>query len=159
MTESVSADLEKRLWSELAPSAFAFVGLVDDDEGDVPMTMHLDGNDRRSLWIFTTPHSRLNDEGPTVARYICKHQNLFARIKGTIRAEHDEAVIDRLWSRQIAAWYDGGRDDPDLTVLRLDIDQTEIWNADMSALSKIKMLVGANVRDDVQGNHATIPTA
>ena len=63
MTESVAAELENRLWNELAPSAFAFVGLVNDDEGDVPMTMHLDGNDHRSLWIFTTPHSRLIDGG------------------------------------------------------------------------------------------------
>ncbi len=156
MTESTSADLANKLWKELAPSAFAFVGLAKNKEGDVPMTMHVDGENRRSLWIFTTTHSDLNDEGAAVARYICKHQDLFARISGTIAIERNKAVIDRLWSRQIAAWYDGGRDDPGLAVLRLDIDQTEIWSADMSPLTMIKMLVGASIRDDVQGQHATL---
>jgi general stress protein 26 len=156
MTESTSTNLANKLWKELAPSAFAFVGLVNDDEGDVPMTMHVDGDNRQSLWIFTTTHSRLTDEGAAVARYICKHQDLFARISGTIEVERDKTVIDRLWTRAVAAWYDGGREDPDLAVLRLDIDQTEIWSAEMSPLTMIKMLVGANVHDDVQGHHATV---
>ncbi len=156
MTQNVSADLEKRLWNELAPSAFAFVGLVNDDEGDVPMTMHVDGNNRGALWIFTTTQSRLADEGAATARYTSKDQDLFARISGTIRAERDERLIDRLWSRQIAAWYDGGRNDPDLAVVRFDIAQTEIWHADMSPLTMIKMLVGANVHDDAQAQHAIV---
>lgn len=158
MTNAVATDLENKLWNELAPSAFAFVGLVDDDEGDVPMTLHLDGDNRQSIWIFTTTHSRLNGEGAAIARYICKHQDMFARISGTIKIEVDEAIIDRLWSARIAAWYEGGRDDPDLAVVRFDIRQSEIWSADMSPLTMVKMLFGANVHDDVQGQHATVHT-
>lgn len=158
MTNAVATDLENKLWNELATSAFAFVGLVDDDEGDVPMTLHLDGDNRQSIWIFTTTHSRLNSEGAATARYICKHQDMFARISGTIKIEVDEAIIDRLWSARIAAWYEGGRDDPELAVVRLDIRQSEIWSADMSPLTMVKMLFGANVHDDVQGQHATVHT-
>lgn len=158
MTDSTAADLENKLWNALAPSAFAFVGLVGDDEGDVPMTMHLDGNNRKSLWMFTTTNSRLNDEGSAAALYISKDQEVFARISGEIMVEKDEGIINRLWSPRIAAWYEGGRDDRNLAVVRLNINQTEIWSADMSPLTMIKMLVGANVHDDVQGKHATVLT-
>ncbi|WP_219893711.1 pyridoxamine 5'-phosphate oxidase family protein [Aquisediminimonas profunda] len=158
MNDSASADLEQRLWNELAPSAFAFVGLLNDDASDVPMTVHRDGQDHTSLWIFTTPHCRLSDEGLAVAHYMNKSQDLFARILGTIRAEHDEALIDRLWSPHIAAWYDGGRDDRDLAVLRLDIDHSEIWNAATSPLTMINRPAAAKAEDARQGHHAIVST-
>ena len=74
----------------------------------------------------------------------------------TARAEHDEALIDRLWSPHIAAWYDDGRDDRDLAVLRLDIDQCEIWNAATSPLTMVNRPAAAKAQDARQGHHAIV---
>ena len=158
MRKMTPTELSERLWKELAPSAFAFVGLASEPQGDVPMTMHIDHDNRKSLWIFTVKQSRLVATGPATARFISPHVDLFARLSGMIAIETDNGVIDRLWNRQIAAWYVGGRDDPDLAVVRLDVEQAEIWTSDMSPLTTIKMLVGANVHDDMQSHHATVPT-
>ena len=65
-------------------------------------------------------------------------------------------LSERLWNGQIAAWFDGGRDDPDLAVVRLDVEQAEIWTSNGSPLTTIEMLVGADVQDDMQGHHATV---
>jgi hypothetical protein len=35
-------------------------------------------------------------------------------------------VIERLWNRFVATWYEGGNDDPKLALLRLDADREEI---------------------------------
>lgn len=158
MSKMTHEELSDRMWTALAPSAFAFVGLTSEPQGDVPMTVHVDHDNRKSLWIFTVQQSRLVASGPATARFISSHIDLFSRLNGTIAIETDKNVIDRLWNRQIAAWYDGGRDDPDLAVVRFDVDQAEIWTSDMSPLTAIKLLVGAKVQDEFESNHATVAT-
>jgi general stress protein 26 len=151
-----TTELEDRLWRELSPSAFVFLGMDDASDEDVPMTLHCDGDRRGSVWVFTTKGSSINREGAATARFISKGQDFFARISGAVRSEHDRAVIDKLWSPRIAAWYKGGREDPALAVVRFDTSEAEIWLGDMTPLTLIKMMVGANVHDDVQGHHATV---
>ena len=51
------------------------------------------------------------------------------------------------------AWYDQGKDDPDLLFLRMDLGDAEIWNGDYSLLTVGKMALGKTVHDDVQDEH------
>lgn len=36
-------------------------------------------------------------------------------------------MFDSHWSQYVAIWYEGGRDDPQLVLLRLDAERAEIW--------------------------------
>lgn len=156
MTANTPHELKKRLWKELKNRVFVFIGLTGGADRSVPMTLHTDGDNHRSLWIFTTKDGPLSALGAAQAQYIAKDQDIFARIEGQIASETDVAVIDRLWNARVAAWYQGGRDDPNLAVVRFDVGDAEIWLAEISPLTMVKMMVGANVRDDVQDQHATV---
>ena len=39
-----------------------------------------------------------------------KGHDLFATIHGRVSVDNDRAVIDRLWTRYVAAWFEGGKD-------------------------------------------------
>ena len=149
-------ELRDMLWDELKGRSFAFVGRVDDASGDVPMTLHADEDSRNAVWIFTKQSNDISVGGTAMARIMSRKQDFFARLDGLLVEEHDERIIDHFWSPQIAAWYEGGRDDPELCVMRLEIGAAEIWVGEMSPLSVARMLLGRNVERDMQGKHATV---
>jgi general stress protein 26 len=47
-----------------------------------------------------------------IATFASKGHDLFATLHGSVSLDNDRAVIDRLWNRFVAAWYEGGKDDP-----------------------------------------------
>lgn len=42
--------------------------------------------------------------------------------------------VDKYWSPMVAAWFEGGKDDPHLTMLRLQLDDVAIWASSNSTL-------------------------
>jgi general stress protein 26 len=91
-----------------------------------------------------------------MAQFAAKDHSLFACIDGNLTEETDPAVIDRYWSKEVAAWYPGGRNDPSLLMLRFELGHAEIWLADMSVKGIFKMLLGGDVRREMQGKHTEI---
>ena len=67
--------------------------------------------------------------------------------------------MDRLWNRFIAAWYEGGKDDPNLVLLRFDAESAEIWLDASSLIAGIKMLFGADPKKDYQDKVAKVSLA
>jgi general stress protein 26 len=65
-------------------------------------------------------------------------------------------MVDRLWNRFIAAWYEGGKDDPKLALLRLDPDRGEVWLGGSSVVAGIKMMLGMDPKRDYQDKVAKV---
>ena len=58
----------------------------------------------------------------------CETRNKWlATVHGRLSIDNDRATIDKLWNRYVAAWFEGGKDDPKLALLRLDAERAEIW--------------------------------
>ena len=75
---------------------------------------------------------------------------------GSLKLDNDRAAIDRLWNRYVAAWYEGGKDDPKLALLRLDAERAEIWLDASSLVAGIKMLFGADPKHDYKDKVAEV---
>lgn len=63
----------------------------------------------------------LGKSNRAIATLTSKGHNLFATVHGSVSLDCDRATIDRLWNRFVAAWYEGGKDDPRLALLRLEV--------------------------------------
>ena len=63
-------------------------------------------------------------------------------------------MIDRL--KYVEAWYEGGRNDPKLLLLRLDAERAEIWENASSTVAGIKLLLGINPREDYKDKVAKV---
>ena len=66
-------------------------------------------------------------------------------------------MIDRLWNRFVAAWFEGGKDDPKLALLRLDAERAEIWLDGSSLVAGAKMMLGMDPKKDYKGKVAEVP--
>lgn len=148
---STDERIEQRFWEEVRKSPLVMIGLDQaTGEHSLPMTVHFEGNG--PFWIFTSRGNRLvegiNGGSTAMMHYVAKGHDLFACVHGDIAIDNNPAAIDRFWNADVAAWYDGGRDDPALTLLRFNPRHAEIWTADTTVKGLMKRLFGG----DLQGH-------
>ena len=86
-----------------------------------------------------------------IATFASKGHDLFATLHGRLTVDTDRAVVDRLWNRYVAAWYEGGRDDPKLALLRMDPESAQIWLDGSSLVAGIKIMLGFDPKRRIQG--------
>jgi general stress protein 26 len=65
-------------------------------------------------------------------------------------------VIDRLWNRYVAAWFEAGKDDPKLAVLRLDPERAEIWGDASSLVAGLKLMLGMDPKKEFKDKVAEV---
>ena len=65
-------------------------------------------------------------------------------------------MIDRLWNPFVAAWYEDGKDDPQLALLRLDAECAEIWLDGSSLVAGVKALLGGDPKTDYKDKVAEV---
>lgn len=75
---------------------------------------------------------------------------------GSLRVDTDREVVDRLWNSFVAAWYEGGKDDPKLALLRLDPDAGQVWADASSFLAGVKMFFGFDPKQDYKDKVAKV---
>jgi general stress protein 26 len=153
-------DLEKRFWKALKSDRTVMLGLDGVEDGHTrPMTVLFE-DERSPLWIFTARDNgivqQLVEGRRAIATFASKGHDLFATLHGSLFVDNDRAVIDRLWNPFVAAWYEGGKDDPKLALLRLDAERAEIWLDGSSLVAGVKMLLGADPKKDYADNVAEV---
>ncbi len=151
-----NSEIRKRFWKEFEASPIVMVALDNDHQHSVPMTAQLDKTADSEFWFYTSRDNRLAPGGPAMAQFSAKGHDLFACVRGTLVEETDPAVIDRYWSNQVEAWYPGGRTDPALMMLRFELDDAEVWLADLSLKGLFKLLTGGDIREEERGKHTEL---
>jgi general stress protein 26 len=66
-------------------------------------------------------------------------------LRGKLYHLHDDAKLDALWSPMVGAWFEGGKDDPRVALLRLDPEVAEIWASSTSMLKVGFEMIRANL--------------
>ena len=153
-------ELEEKFWKALKSDRTLMLGLDGVEDGHArPMTALTEG-ESGPLWFFTSVDNamvqQLPQGGRAVAAFVAKDHDLFASIKGTLHRDDNRAVIERLWNPFVAAWYEGGKDDPKLALLRLDAEDAEIWLNGSSMLAGVKMLLGVDPKQDYKDKVANV---
>src|SRR5688572_11956509 len=153
-------ELEAKFWSALKSDMTMMLGLAGAEDGHTrPMTAQVE-NERGPIWFFTARDTELvknlSKGNRAIASFVSKGHDLFATVHGTLRLDNDRAAIDRLWNRYVAAWYEQGKDDPKLALLRLDPERAEIWLDASSMVAGIKMLFGADPKEDYKDKVAEV---
>jgi general stress protein 26 len=153
-------ELEAKCWDALAADRTMMLGIDGAEDGHTrPMTAHVE--DRHSpIWFFTTKDNalvqKLAAKQRAIATFASKSHDLFATVHGSLHIDNDPAAIDRLWDRHVAAWYDGGKTDPRLALLRLAPERAEIWQHQSSAFTGIKVLFGSDPKKDIAEKAAQV---
>lgn len=155
------AELEAKFWKALKSDMTMMLGIVGLDDGHArPMTAHMEGDEGGPIWFFTVKDNdlvqQLRGGDRAVATFAAKDHDIFAAVHGSLRVDTDRAVVDRLWNRFVAAWYEGGKDDPKLALLRLDPDRGQVWADASSMVAGVKMLLGFDPKEDYKDKVAKV---
>ncbi|WP_195162949.1 pyridoxamine 5'-phosphate oxidase family protein [Mesorhizobium sp. NBSH29] len=100
-----------------------------------------------AIWFFT-------EKNGTVAKNVENNAKLslgyagsgaYAVVAGKGRMVEDKAMIERLWSEAVLAWFPEGKDDPNLALLRVDPDLGEYWSFPSAPVSRVVGYVKAKL--------------
>lgn len=159
------AEIEAKFWKALKSDMTVMLGLVGIEEGHAqPMTAQIGDRDGRGpVWFFTAKDvdlvRALGEGAQASMQFASKGHDLFASVEGRLVPDNDRATIDRLWSPFAAAWYEQGKDDPKLQLIRFDADAAQIWLNENSLFAGIKMLLGSDPKADYKDKVAELDLA
>ncbi len=155
-----NADIANKFWKSLKSDRTAMLW-VEGTTGSRPMTVLADPETKEGpLWIFTSNETELvqslaGSKKASLA-FSSKGHDVFGSVDGEISISNDRTVIDRLWNPFVAAWFENGKDDPKLTLLRFDGTEAKVWIDGSSLLAGVKILLGVDPKKDYQDKVAKI---
>ncbi|HEV7349424.1 pyridoxamine 5'-phosphate oxidase family protein [Telluribacter sp.] len=124
--------------------------IVDDIKVAMITTMEANGDHRSRpmqtqkfdadgcLWFFTNEHSPKIDElqqHPNInVSYADKGSRSYVSITGTASVVDDAETKKELWNPILKAWFPKGLEDPELTLLKIQIKEAEYWDGSSSKM-------------------------
>jgi general stress protein 26 len=126
----LETDARKTLFDTMDDVPSGMLGVVGSDQHMQPMT-HFADRDLAEVWFITSKATdlvRAVGQGAR-AQYCLASGNgdFFACLAGTIEQSTDSAKLDELWSPVASAWFDEGREDPDVCLLKLTLLDAGVW--------------------------------
>jgi len=133
--------------------------------GDVPfhvIPMRVQDTDYDGdLWFFSSSESTHNAqilEDPRVQLVFANTPDMeFLTVFGAASISTDREQIDRLWDTMVGAWFEGGKDDPNVTLIRVQPSTAHYWDTEdgkLVTMAKIltRAATGADISTGVQGD-------
>lgn len=152
--------IEARFWKALRSDPVMMLGVDGVEDGFArPMAAQID-EDRSPIWFFTSTDNHIVDavrEGRRAIATVAIKGELYASVRGNLSVSQDQAMIDKLWNPMAAAWFENGKDDPKLRLLRLDAEEAEIWLDGSGLVAGVKSLLGIDPKEDYKDDQATVP--
>jgi len=102
-----------------------------------------------TLWFFTgietgKVHEIQDDQHVNLA-YSEPGAQKYVSVSGKARIVRDQSKIDELWSTPLKAWFPGGKDDPNIAILKIEVDSAEYWDMPSSKMVHLIGFVKATV--------------
>ena len=112
-----------------------------DEQGNLvsrPMAA-LQMDEEGTIWFFTKRTSPKVDqidhnENRVNLSFASVSDSDYVSISGTAEELNDRAKIDELWNPQAKAWFPNGKEDPELTLLKVHTVMAEYWDSKDSTM-------------------------
>lgn len=147
-------EIREEFWQSFEDSPYIMMKLNGATGHAEPMTAQLDRDAHHEIWFFTSRDNRIAPGGAAMGQFVSKGHDVFACVAGTLVEETREDIWDKHWSTFAESWFPNGRNDPNVIMLRLDIDDAEVWVSDTTLKGKFKMLTGMEIKPSEAGKHA-----
>ena len=102
-----------------------------------------------TVWFFTAADSPKvgeveHDQNVNVS-YAKPDDQTYVSLSGKARLVRDSQKITDLWNPLLKAWFPNGKDDPNLALLRINVEQAEYWDSPSGTLVTLAGFVKAAV--------------
>jgi general stress protein 26 len=130
----MSAPLKDTFWTKLSKTHVVLLGT----DGDAPVPMSpLPRKEDKAIWFITSSEHDTFKAAATGAEariYLCDSgAHAYGTVKGTLTAEQDAEMLDDLWSPMADMWFDNGREDDSVRLMKFTPSEAELWISEGSA--------------------------
>ncbi len=105
-----------------------------------PMTT-IDVTDDGCLWFFTGEHSEktseLNTHPLVNVAYSNVQHDTYVSVAGRATVSQDRQKMAEHWSPMLKSWFPKGLDDPNLALLKVEIESAEYWDVKSSKMTQL----------------------
>ena len=115
-----------------------------------------------SLWFFTSLTSpkmdEIRDNSQVNLTYARPDKQDYVSVSGSAEIVRDREKMKELWTAWIKPWFPKGIDDPDLVLLKVNLEEAEYWDAPGSAVMRTYGLAKAVAtgNTDALGSNAKV---
>lgn len=157
MTNATEDD-RKEFWDRLDDIRTGMLGV---NGRYVPMTHNLEPEDG-NIWFLTAKGTDMGQAalaGAESQYIVCgDSKSIYADIAGRLEVSHNPEKLDEVWSAMASTWFEGGKDDPDLLLIRIVPKDAEVWLGPESGLEFLWKVAKAKVSGEEPdyGKHFTL---
>lgn len=114
------------------------------------------------IWFFThqsAPKVHQIEEHPRVnVAFSDPEHQVYVSLSGRASLVLDKAKNHELWNPSLNAWFSGGVDDPDLALIKVDVDGAEYWDSPSTIVAHLAGFVKSKLGGDSAdvGDHAKV---
>ena len=123
-----------------------------DENGDLhsrPMSSNGDIDENGEIWFFTNASSLKVSEIAKLPKvnvsFADPDNQRYVSVTGTAQLVRDREKIKELWRPEFKMWFPEGKDDPEIALLRVNLEKAEYWDSPSStigyALSFVSSLI------------------
>lgn len=128
---------------------FAMLTTVDS-EGKLhsrPMSTNKEVEFNGDVWFFTYASSlkvdEINRRHEVNVSYADPKKQSYVSLTGTAEIVRDKQKLEELWQPQLKAWFPKELDEPDIALLKVNVEKAEYWDSPSSTVANAISLVKA----------------
>lgn len=142
-------DLKEEFWDRMGSVRSAMLGIKGNGRL-IPMSPRIDAEVPRDIWFITAKGTELAKTlaaGAQAAQLVIADDGagLYGDIDGTLSQSEDRKVLDDVWNMVAGAWFEKGKEDPDVCLLRFSPASGEISITPASGIAFVYQIAKANI--------------
>lgn len=91
-----------------------------------------------ALWFFTRASSHkvveVKEDQRVNLSYAHPGKQDYVSVSGRASLVRDRAAVEEHWTESLRTWFPQGKDDPEIALLKVDVQQAEYWDAPSSTM-------------------------
>lgn len=112
-------------------------------------TMNKSIDEADTLWFFLSragqPVSDIAAQSQVNLAYAHPGKDSYVSVSGTAAIVQDAAKVDELWNDWAKAYFPGGKADPDLALLKVQISHAHFWDVKENKLTQLYEITKARM--------------
>lgn len=126
---------------------FCMLTTVDEnnDLHSRPMSVNGDIDPDGDLWFFTNASAHKVSEIARLPKvnvsFADPENQQYVSITGTAQLVRDRDKIEELWKPEFKMWFPEGKDDPEIALLRVNLEKAEYWDSPSSTIAYVMNFV------------------
>lgn len=121
-----------------------------------PMASHGEIEENGDLWFFTHASSPKVDEiqhdQHVNVSFAAPDKQTYVSLSGTAQLVRDRQKIEQLWRPDLKAWFPAETKDPDIALLKINVQQAEYWDSPAGMVAKTLGFIKAATTGEPAGS-------